>query len=69
MENIIIGIFCLILVIGFNFICCGCFVGLIYWLISLIFNISFVWKYLFIMTGILTLFIMLFGKVRITVEH
>ena len=40
----------------------------LYELITLIFNISFVWKYLFIMTGIFTLLMILFGNINVKVE-
>ena len=66
--SIFIVIILFVLVIGFYFVLYGCLIGLIYWLITLIFNISFVWKYLFIMTGIFTLFMILFGNINIKVE-
>lgn len=66
--SIIIAIILFFLVVGFYFALYGCFIGLIYWLITLIFNISFVWKYLFIMTGIFTLFMILFGNINVKVE-
>lgn len=66
--NIIIAIILFVLIIGFYFALYGCFIGLIYWLITLIFNISFVWKYLFIMTGIFTLFMIFFGNINVKVE-
>lgn len=66
--GIIIVVVLFTLVVGFYFALYGCLIGLIYWLITLIFNISFVWKYLFIMTGIFTLFMMLFGDINIKVE-
>lgn len=68
MKNMIIAIILFVLIIGFYFSLYGCFIGLIYWLITLIFNISFVWKYLFIMTGIFTLFMMFFGNINVKVE-
>ena len=66
--SIFIVIILFVLVVGFYFALYGCLIGLIYWLITLIFNISFVWKYLFIMTGIFTLFMILFGNINIKVE-
>ena len=66
--GIVIAIILFVLWVGFYFVLYGCLIGLIYWLITLIFNISFVWKYLFIMTGIFTLLMILFGNINIKVE-
>lgn len=66
--SIVIAIILFVLVVGFYFALCGCLIGLIYWLITLIFNISFVWKYLFIMTGIFILLMILFGNINVKVE-
>ena len=66
--SIVIAIILFVLWVGFYFVLYGCLIGLIYWLITLIFNISFVWKYLFIMTGIFTLLMILFGNINVKVE-
>ena len=66
--GIVIAIILFVLVVGFYFTLYGCLIGLIYWLLTLIFSISFVWKYLFIMTGIFTLLMILFGNINIKVE-
>ena len=62
LSTVVIAVAIFISVIAFQYVLYGCFIGLIYWLLTLLFDIPFVWKYLFIITGIFTLLAMLFRK-------